>query len=93
MKFDIANEKLYYGKKEIDVKNIIGSTNKYKKESPKTSKEEEDKVDSSIKKTEETKTTETTTVNNKKTEYYDNYLKNVDILSAIVIFEYLNSFF
>ena len=78
MKFDIANEKLYYGKKEIDVKNIIGSTNKYKKESPKTSTDKDkDKVDSSITKTEENKTTEITTVNNKKTEYYENYLKNV----------------
>ncbi len=30
MSFDIANEKLIYGKKEINLKNIIGSTNNYK---------------------------------------------------------------
>ena len=37
MNFDIANEKLIYGKKEINLKNIIGSTNDYKEENPKTS--------------------------------------------------------
>lgn len=30
--FDIANEKLQYGKKDIDLKKIIGSTNEYKEE-------------------------------------------------------------
>lgn len=30
--FDIANEKLVYGKKDIDLRKIIGSTNEYKEE-------------------------------------------------------------
>ena len=34
--FDIANEKLLYGKKVIDLKKVLGSTNKYKKQSKKS---------------------------------------------------------
>ena len=38
LSFDIANEKLLYGKKEINLKNIIGSTNEYKEEEPEENK-------------------------------------------------------
>lgn len=49
MNFDIANEKLIYGKKEINLKNIIGSTNAYTGESIKNKEEKEtdDKKNSS----------------------------------------------
>jgi len=43
-KFDIANEKLVTSSDVIDLKNVIGSTNKYIKE---TDKKEDDTVDSS----------------------------------------------
>ena len=77
MNFDIANEKLIYGKKEINLKNIIGSTNDYK-EATEDEKEDDttketitakgdNKSDSSKSEDEE----EDTTV------YYDEYVKNV----------------
>ena len=67
--FDIANEKLIYHNQEIDLKNIIGSSNKYKKENKKEKKKENDN---------KTSTTDNTSSSNQNTsDYYENYLKDV----------------
>ena len=70
MSFDIANEKLIYGKKEINLKNIIGSTNLYQAMNPKTASEDKGKEKES---TEINNTTNTTNNNS----YYDEYIRNV----------------
>lgn len=63
--FDVVHEKLIYEKNEIDLKNIIGSSNQYtdKEEKEKTEKEDKDKKKDD---------------NNQDTlNYYDHYFKNV----------------
>lgn len=47
-KFDVANEKLYFGEEEIDLKKIIGSSNEYieiERQVNETEEEEEEKTD------------------------------------------------
>lgn len=67
--FDIANEMLIYHNQKIDLKNIIGSSNKYKKENKKEKKKENDN---------KTSTTDNTSSSNQNTsDYYENYLKDV----------------
>ena len=79
MSFDIANEKLLYGKKEINLKNIIGSTNLYK--APDTTEDEKKKESNNS--TEGGNNTESneSAVSGGSGEgdisYYDDYLKNV----------------
>ena len=67
MNFDIANEKLIYGKKEINLKNIIGSTNNYK-ETPKDKKEAV---------TADNNVVGADPNNNSSGEYYDEYVRDV----------------
>ena len=67
MNFDIANEKLIYGKKTINLKNIIGSTNTYKEDPNKKTKEEE----------ENGKENSGETVDLSSDTYYDEYMKDV----------------
>lgn len=71
MNFDIANEKLIYGKKEINLKNIIGSTNDYKEENPKTSISE--KGDSSI----GGEISSSSSSSSSSESYYDEYVRDV----------------
>ena len=73
MSFDIANEKLIYDKKEINLKNIIGSTNKYKKEEPK----EEDEEDKDKDKSKNNNTTTTVENSDMGGIYYDDYMRDV----------------
>lgn len=63
--FDVANEKLIYDKNEIDLKNIIGSSNEYI--------EDTDKNDNSTEDNEEGNGNG----NNNIMNYYDQYSKNV----------------
>ena len=62
--FDIANEMLIYHNQKIDLKNIIGSSNKYKKDTSKDNKKDiknDDKEDNS----------------QDNSDYYSKYLKDV----------------
>ena len=70
MNFDIANEKLIYGKKSINLKNIIGSTNTYKEDKSKKSEEEDSDKTKKGEGTEEN-------VNLSNETYYDEYMKDV----------------
>lgn len=63
--FDVANEKLIYDNKEINLKDIIGSTNEYKN----------NKSDKSSQKEEELSGTKDNKANDEN--YYDEYYKNV----------------
>lgn len=72
MNFDIANEKLIYGKQEINVKNIIGSTNDYKE----AKEEDEDKDKSKSSTNPVTGGGGANTVTD-TTEYYDEYVRDV----------------
>ena len=71
MSFDIANEKLIYDKKEINLKNIIGSTNNYKEdETKKLNTKTKDKDNNSTDSSSSSSTSSNTT-------YYDEYMKDV----------------
>ena len=54
-KFDIANEKMIFDKEEIDLKKIIGSTNKYKEIKKEEKEEKEEKKEEEEKKPADTK--------------------------------------
>ena len=68
MNFDIANEKLIYGKKIINLKNIIGSTNTYKEDTSKKEKDDKNQGNSSTSGGEGDSSSDT---------YYDEYMKDV----------------
>ncbi len=60
--FDVANEKLIYEKNEIDLKNIIGSSNKYKEDEKDTTLTNDEKEEDN---------------NDDIVNYYDQYSQNV----------------
>ena len=70
MSFDIANEKLIYNKKEINLKNIIGSTNAYKKDEGKDKDDKKDLPASG-------NSNNGVSGGSSDNSYYDEYLKNV----------------
>ena len=70
MNFDIANEKLIYGKKTINLKNIIGSTNTYKEDNNKDKNKDKNK-------SEDGDGSSSETVNLSSDTYYDDYMKEV----------------
>ena len=61
--FDVANEKLIYDKNEIDLKNIIGSSNEYKESTDKNDNDNEESDDNDD--------------TNEIINYYDQYSQNV----------------
>ena len=68
MNFDIANEKLIYGKKEINLKNVMGSTNKYNSDSNKNKDKD---------KSTNLENSSSSSNSGDNDSYYDDYLKNV----------------
>ena len=80
MNFDIANEKLLYGKKAINLKNIIGSTNAYKEKEKEEDEDKDDKSKDKDKGKDSSSSSETssTEIYNLSTDtYYDDYMKQV----------------
>ena len=85
--FDIANEKLKYDKEEIDLKTIIGSSNKYEKKEQtlildsEDKSESKEKSDSKDKNKSKNKNTTNNIENQTETEldydYYDDYLNSI----------------
>ena len=78
--FDIANEKLTYDKKEINLKTVLGSSNKYKQKEPTLILDSEDK-NATDEKTKKTNTNNENNNNEVETEldydYYDDYLNSI----------------
>ena len=78
--FDIALEKLYFGKKEIDLKKIIGSTNQYVEKE----KKEDDKKDTDGNGSTTNTTSTTTNTNNgiaNNGSGFNNVIPNEDVIN------------